>query len=185
MPLMQNWTEITVDDDLLVPVLKELLALAIDPNHVEVSNGASGRVILVDVDLAEIWYQHMLKKAGSEEGEALDPAPEPLPTDIVAELEVAPATIDVPTEPEATAVTGEKVAPAAIEDEVVASAEAPAPAVIATASGSSIVAAASNKDDDAATTSQGTEDLVPLPVKRGPGRPRKQTAPSASNGEDL
>ena len=62
MPLMREWTEIVVDEELLIPVVRELLDLAADPNQVEVVYGTHGRVILVEVHLAEYWYQERLKQ---------------------------------------------------------------------------------------------------------------------------
>lgn len=66
MPLMREWTEIDVEEDLLVQVVQELLALAADPNHVEVVYGTTGRVILAEVHLAEHWYLERLKKEEAE-----------------------------------------------------------------------------------------------------------------------
>jgi hypothetical protein len=59
---MREWTEITVDEDLLSSVVRELLDMAMDPNHVEVVYGQAGRVILAEVHLAEHWYQERLKR---------------------------------------------------------------------------------------------------------------------------
>lgn len=65
MPLMRNWVEIMVDEELLVPVVRELLVLAEDPNHVEVVHGTHGRTILADVRLADLWYQQRLEREAS------------------------------------------------------------------------------------------------------------------------
>lgn len=62
MPLMKEWVEIHVDEDLLIPVVRELLDMAVNPNHVEVVYGTEGRVILAETHLAEHWYQDRLKR---------------------------------------------------------------------------------------------------------------------------
>lgn len=128
MPLMREWTEITVDEDLLIPVVRELLDMAMDPNHVEVVYGTSGRVILAEVHLAEHWYLERLKRDQADSD-------------------------------------GTEVH----------------------AGGFEVVAQSDIEDSNGAQSSTGgTDDLVPLPVKRGPGRPRNASPPSASpDGEDL
>lgn len=131
MPLMNEWTEIHVDEDLLIPVVRELLDMAVNPNHVEVVYGTEGRVILAEVHLAEHWYQERLKRDENNGTEVHAGAYE-----VVASASTAQ---------EGT-------------DEVVAG---------------------------ATTSQQGTEELIPLPVKRGPGRPRNAPTPSASpDGEE-
>lgn len=113
MPLMRNWTEITVEEGLLTQVVQELLALAESPNHVEVTHGVTGRIILAEAELAERWFREVNK----------DPD---------AETEVTP-----------------------------------------------------NGNSDLATTATSDSELATLPVKRGPGRPRKiPVPPSASDGEE-
>lgn len=62
MPLMREWTEITVDEDLLIPVVRELLDMAANPNQVEVVHGTNGRTILAEVHLAEHWFRERLKR---------------------------------------------------------------------------------------------------------------------------
>lgn len=62
MPLMKEWVEIHVDEDLLIPVVRELLDMAVNPNQVEVVYGTEGRVILAEIHLAEHWYQERLKR---------------------------------------------------------------------------------------------------------------------------
>lgn len=59
---MRQWVEITVGEDLLIPVVRELLDMAADPNQVEVVHGDVGRVILAEVHLAEHWFQERLKR---------------------------------------------------------------------------------------------------------------------------
>ncbi len=120
MPLMRDWTEITVEEGLLIQVVQELLTLAESPNHVEVTYGVMGRVILAESQLAERWFQEVNK----------DPD---------AETEVHGH--------------GYKVTP--------------------------------NEDSDLATIAMSDSELATLPVKRGPGRPRKvPVPPSASDGEE-
>lgn len=123
MPLMRDWTEITVEEGLLSQVVRELLALAEDPNHVEVTYGVTGRVILAESSLAERWYQEVNK---------------------------------TPEEHPDTTVQGHGY-------EVVAT-----------------------EEFDPAKTPAADSELATLPVKRGPGRPRKTipVPPSASDGEE-
>lgn len=129
MPLMRDWTEITVDEGLLSQVVRELLQLTDDPNHVEVVYGTTGRVILADVDLAERWFQAATKKQEDETETNIEVVGHGL--EVVANEEV-----DVADSPTATSEVAEK-------------------------------------------------DPGPLPVKRGPGRPRKTPLPfSASDGEE-
>ena len=120
MPLMKEWVEINVDEDLLVPVVRELLDMAVNPNHVEVVYGTAGRVILCEIHLAEHWYQERLKR-DTQDG-----------------TEVHAGSYEV--------VDTDKIEP-------------------------------SNTDSETTT--------VPLPAKRGPGRPRNAPQPSASpDGEE-
>lgn len=127
MPLMRDWTEITVDEGLLSQVVRELLELADDPNHVEVVYGTSGRIILADVDLAERWFEAATKKSEEE-----------------TNIEVTGHGLEV----------------------------------------------FANEEVDEAEAASSTSDLYakdpgPLPIKRGPGRPRKNPLPfSASDGEE-
>jgi hypothetical protein len=116
MPLMKEWVEIHVDEDLLIPVVRELLDMAVNPNHVEVVYGTEGRVILAEIHLAEHWYQERLKR------------------DEESSTEVHAGSY-----------------------EVVASAN---------------------------TSQQGTEELIPLPAKRGPGRPRNAPPSASPDGEE-
>lgn len=91
MPLMREWTEITVDEDLLIPVVQELLAMAMDPNHVEVVYGVTGRVILAEVHLAEHWYLERLKRE-EEENAAKDVEVHAGGFEVVASAKVEPST---------------------------------------------------------------------------------------------
>lgn len=49
-------TEIYVDVDLLPQITRELLALTTNPDDVQITDGDSGKVLLVDTDLANLWY---------------------------------------------------------------------------------------------------------------------------------
>jgi hypothetical protein len=66
MPLMREWVEIHVDEDLLIHVVRELLSLAVNPNQVEVTYGTAGRIILAEIHLADAWYQMRLAKEEAE-----------------------------------------------------------------------------------------------------------------------
>lgn len=96
MPLMAKWTEIHVDEDLLIPVVRELLDMAVSPNHVEVVYGVTGRVILAEVHLAEHWYQERQKR-DTEENLSVEDFFVVASSDLTAEPEVA-AQSNVPTE---------------------------------------------------------------------------------------
>lgn len=164
MPLMRDWTEVVVDEDLLIPVVQELLALATDPNHVEVVYGTTGRVILADVALAETWYQGTLRRQQGTDS----------PDDTVAE---ATTSEPQPSSPD----------PSGTDDDSAAVSQAETSEgqeTVVVASGFEVVAAANKEVVEPADIAKGTDDLVPLPVKRGPGRPRKSVPTSASNGED-
>lgn len=168
MPLMRDWTEIVVDEDLLAPVVRELLALATDPNHVEVVYGTTGRVILADVELAEIWYQSTLKAQPSADSS----------DDIVA----ASNTSSESDQSSPDSHGAEEVDAATMSEETTGSEDQD---TVVVAGSFEVVAAANKQVVEPAEIPKGTDDLVPLPVKRGPGRPRKTTTPSASNGEDA
>jgi len=141
---MRDWTEIVVDEELLIQVVQELLVMADSPNHVEVAHGTAGRVILAEAALAERWYQSTLNR-------------EPVATS-TTETEVELAIEEVAEAP--------LEMPVGLETEERAFQVVEVPVL---ATGESV---------------QETPDLVPLPVKRGPGRPRKVTSTSASNGEE-
>jgi hypothetical protein len=55
---MSNYTMILVEHGLLQQVVTELLALAKDPDHVRVTHGLEGQVILAEPRLADRWYNH-------------------------------------------------------------------------------------------------------------------------------
>ena len=129
--MRDTFTTISVDPDLLPQVLREILAMATDPNYVEVTDAEHGRVILAHPELAEAWYQQALAKQAA--------------ANLEAEGLLAYVSNFEQEDTEDTTV----VAIETIE--------------------------ASNIAD-----SQSLEE----PIKRGPGRPRKVVAASASNGEE-
>jgi|EndMetStandDraft_3_1072993.scaffolds.fasta_scaffold800908_2 hypothetical protein len=96
MPLMREWVEIHVEEDLLIHVVRELLSLAVDPNQVEVVYGTAGRVILAEVHLADAWYQMRLVQ---EEEEAAGTEVHAAGFEVVASAEVEPSTSAVATVP--------------------------------------------------------------------------------------
>lgn len=103
MPLMREWVEIHVEEDLLVHVVRELLSLAVNPNHVEVIYGTAGRVILAEIHLADAWYQMRLAKE-EEEAEGDGTEVHASGFEVVASADIAPqvessktAAVTVPT----------------------------------------------------------------------------------------
>lgn len=81
MPLMHQFMEIIVEEGLLPQVVGELVALAEDQNHVEVTYGVAGRVIMVHPGLAEKWYQQKVAEGKTEGQDQRDvPIPVPVPT---------------------------------------------------------------------------------------------------------
>ena len=106
-----EFTEIWVEEDLLPQVIRELTELAEDQNHVEVTHGVSGRVVLAHPVLAEIWYQKVMAKNAAEEAAvepaetttAEEPAAEPVePVAPVAPVVVAEAPGADKVSPEST-----------------------------------------------------------------------------------
>jgi hypothetical protein len=82
--MRSEYTTIDVDPDLLGQVLRELFAMATDPNLVEVTDAEFGRVILVHPELAEAWYQKAVaKEQESEQAE----------TEVVAEATNVPEVV--------------------------------------------------------------------------------------------
>ena len=148
--ILKDYVEISVQPDLLPQVARDLLALAADPNHVHSSTGEFGPVLLVHPALAEAWF----KTVANEEVEgSIEPE---------AEAPDEPAEVQPPVD---APVTEEPVrAPEPVE-KVVATEE------VEDSSESSLVA---NE------TITALEPDVQLPVKRGPGRPRKVTSASPS-----
>jgi hypothetical protein len=79
MPLMREYVEVVVEEDLLPQVIRELLAFASNPNLVEVSYGSTGRVILVHPEVADAWYQWSKDKAKRQSSDLADiPIPVPV-----------------------------------------------------------------------------------------------------------
>lgn len=107
MPLMREWVEIHVDEDLIVDVVRELLALAADPNHVEITYGTAGRVILAEVHLADIWYQMRVAKEDNGNKEEVDKEVGEVPDtqvhasgfEVIATAKVEPSTSVATTVP--------------------------------------------------------------------------------------
>jgi ParB-like chromosome segregation protein Spo0J len=136
---MKDYTVIAVDPDLLPQVLRELFAIATNPDLVEVNESDYGRVIHAHPEVAEAWYQQAVANGSTPSEEVAE---------VVAESKEVLATASKAED-----------AP----EEVVAESKK----VLATA-----------------TTAQNSVP-EPEPVKRGPGRPRKEASPtSASNGEE-
>jgi hypothetical protein len=158
---MRLWTEITVDEDLLIPVVRELLDMAVNPNQVEVIHGENGRVILVEVHLAEHWYRERLKR---DEEVPEEDSRVFTQTEVVAPAEEIPAPVLSPAPTPAPSAS----APKHIEPSIVAPAVKPlAPKLVEP---SIVVPAAKFL----------TSPPAPTPVRRVPA-----PKPSASsNGED-
>jgi len=57
---MKDYTVIAVDPDLLPQVLRELFALASNPDLIEVNESDHGRVIHAHPEVAETWYQKVV-----------------------------------------------------------------------------------------------------------------------------
>lgn len=152
--ILKDYVEISVQPDLLPQVARELLALAADPNHVHSSTGESGPVLLVHPTLAEAWFKTVANEEVEDSTEDKVEA-----TDEPTEDQ---SPVDVP-------VTEEPVrAPEPVE-EVVAN------ETVDDSSSTEVVANETTGDSNAAP-----EPDVQLPVKRGPGRPRKVTSASPS-----
>lgn len=89
---MRQYTEIIPEEGLLPQVVRELVEMAEDQNHIEVTYGAAGRVVLVHPDLAEKWYQ---QKVAKPEEEKDVPIPVPVPTaEAPTPRNVAPSASD-------------------------------------------------------------------------------------------
>lgn len=59
---MRDYTVISVEPDLLPQVLRELLAVAANPNLIEVTDDEHGRVIHAHPEVAEVWYQNAIRQ---------------------------------------------------------------------------------------------------------------------------
>lgn len=178
MPLMSEWVEITVDEELLVQVVRELLNMAVNPNHVEVVYGTAGRVILAEVHLAEHWYQERLKVQPNDDGSGQTEvrASGYEVVQVVDSEVVDAATIVESVEVvDSEAVDAATTAAATVENVEVVDSEVVDAAT--TAEDSSTAAAVVDESNADAST-------IPLPVKRGPGRPRKVPTSASPDGEE-
>ena len=89
---MRQYTEIIAEEGLLPQVVRELVEMAEDQNHIEVTYGVAGRVILVHPGLAEKWYQQKVAEADKEKDA---PIPVPVPTaEAPTPRNVAPSASD-------------------------------------------------------------------------------------------
>lgn len=87
-----QFMEIIVEEGLLPQIVRELVEMAEDQNHVEVTYGVAGRVILVHPGLAEKWYQQKVAEAEEEKDV---PIPVPVPTaEAPTPRNVAPSASD-------------------------------------------------------------------------------------------
>jgi len=116
---MKEYTVISVEPDLLPQVLRELFAIATNPDLVDVQESDYGRVIHAHPEVAEAWYQQAVANGSAHSDE----------------------------EPE-------------------------------------VVAIASNEETEQEKVVAIATTTEAEPVKRGPGRPRKEVTTSASNGEE-
>ena len=172
MPLMREYTEIIVDEGLLPQVVRELVELAENQNHVEVVHGTVGRVILVHPKLAEIWYEKVTaaKAPGNEAASDSEPAKE----------EVVPVKEQVTSETESDEEDAADESDDDNADEDVSVSNKSSEPVVATST-----TPEPTPEPRAAANIAAAELSFPVPVKRGPGRPRKNPpAPSVSNGEE-
>jgi hypothetical protein len=136
---MKDYTVIAVDPDLLPQVLRELFAIATNPDLIEVNESDHGRVVHAHPEVAEAWYQQAVANGSTPPEEVAE---------VVAESkEVLAAASKAEDAPEEVA-------------EVVA------------------------ESKEVLATAMTHQDSVPEPVKRGPGRPRKEVPTSASDGEE-
>lgn len=82
-----------IPEDMLPDIVGQLLNFAVDPNHVEVVHGDTGREVLVATWVGDAWYaEHLAVKKLKEEGAQMlppkpveeqpaEPAPEPPATE--------------------------------------------------------------------------------------------------------
>lgn len=158
MPLMREWTEITVEEGLLPSVVRELLDMAVNPNHVEVVYGTAGRVILAEVHLAEHWYQERLKQQNTQ---------------------------DLPLEDFQTLAASEVVAQSSVPVEDAAQSNILEADEVGDVAQSTISDVVETGNVAQSSIVKPSGYVVVPPVKRGPGRPRKEPLPSASpDGEE-
>lgn len=119
MTLREEFTEVVVEDDLLPQVVRELTQLAENQNHVEVTHGVNGRVVLVHPVLAELWFQKVMAKNEAEDsgdsdvednGDS-DVVEAPDDSEVSPESTVAESTTSESASPVAQAPTEEWVPP--------------------------------------------------------------------------
>lgn len=113
-----TFVEISVPADLLPHVTRDLLAIANDANHVAVSTGEAGPIILVHPDVAEVWYQ---KVATEKVEDSTTPGPEAAETSdespVATSDDEAPEAVEVVATGEVENSTeGKVVATGEVED---------------------------------------------------------------------
>lgn len=107
---MREYTTISVPPELLPQVLRQLFAIAADPNLVDVNDGPSGRVIMAHPAVAEAWYSQLMETPSApapepEPAPELEPEPEPEPQSNTAQWTPAKPG-DTPGQMEPELVTG-------------------------------------------------------------------------------
>ena len=102
---MHDYVVIIPESDLLVQVLKELLALTPNPNDVEVTDGETGRVIHARSWLADRWYGSIDNEAGTVPLAAFTNGtdPEPVKRKRGRPRKLVPATISEAPKPTSSA----------------------------------------------------------------------------------
>ena len=96
---MRDYVVIIPEPDLLVQVLKELLALTPDPSDVEVTDGEDGRIIHARSWLAARWYGSIDNEAGTVPLAAITSEPEPVKRKRGRPRKVVPATTSEAPQP--------------------------------------------------------------------------------------
>lgn len=180
---MINFIEISVEPSLLPHVARDLLHMASDPDHVRASTGESGPVLLVHPVLAEAWY----KKVANEEVEE-STTTEPEVVEASTDESVTP--VPVVEAPVAQAPTPESAPASSAQSATAPAVPTSTPAPVAATTSPTVPVVANGEVDDSTSTpvvanekvqdSSTSEPEVQLPVKRGPGRPRKVTSASPS-----
>lgn len=127
---MQNYYVVTVPQELLAQVTREVLSFTTDANRVEVVHGPDGQTLHVDPLVAEAWLEFRRLKEAADLAElqvtdetgapAPEPAPEPVPepepqpepTPPPAPVVEAPKPVAAPTVTPAPVQTPTAVTPA-------------------------------------------------------------------------
>jgi hypothetical protein len=90
---MKDYTVIAVDPDLLPQVLRELFAVATNPDLVEVNESDYGRVIHAHPEVAEVWYQQVVANGNKNADGGIEvvaaASTEEEPEEVVAESKTA------------------------------------------------------------------------------------------------